>query len=265
MRLPLRPDCTSGHLFALASMARSSKRWRRSSGITDRLLTTGSDRRQLANTANRQTTAFAQNEQRVAVRVTWLLLGRSSHHVTSRNMAARDCFRTNAVTGRVVLNTRADTNAGRASGGGEDPIFATCGFLRDVRSPVGDEDGREVPRCVESGARRADTRNFRVRVCARLAAQTWIARQARLLSRCDGSRLRRRAAGTRDPRLAGATGPAGGDPLPKFAGLRIGPATAGGGFPAFMRTRYSGSAVSTTGGRTTGRALQVARCGAGPI
>jgi hypothetical protein len=38
-------------------MARSSKRWRRSSEITDRLLTTGSDRRQLANTANRQTTA----------------------------------------------------------------------------------------------------------------------------------------------------------------------------------------------------------------
>jgi len=26
----------------------------------------------------------------------------------------------------------------------------------------------------------------------------------------------------------------------------------GGAFPAFMRTRYSGSAVSTTGGRTTG-------------
>ena len=35
--------------------------------------------------------------------------------------------------------------------------------------------------------------------------------------------------------------------------------TAGGAFPAFMRTRYSASAASTTGGRTTGRALQVAR------
>jgi hypothetical protein len=62
MRLPLRPDCTSGHLFALASMARSSKRWRRSGEIPDRLLTTGSDRRELAITANRQTTAFAQTE-----------------------------------------------------------------------------------------------------------------------------------------------------------------------------------------------------------
>ena len=50
---------TSGHLFALADTARSSKRWRRSGEIPDRLLTTGSDRGQLANTANRQTTAFA--------------------------------------------------------------------------------------------------------------------------------------------------------------------------------------------------------------
>ena len=65
---PRRRDCRSARiarvdtLFALASMARSSKRWRRSSEIPDRLLTTGSDRRQLANTANRQTTAFAQEE-----------------------------------------------------------------------------------------------------------------------------------------------------------------------------------------------------------
>ena len=63
---------------------------------------------------------------------------------------------------------------------------------------------------------------------------------------------------TRDPRLAGLSGAAGGDPLPKFAGLRTGLATVGGAFPASIRTRYSGSVVSATGGRTTGRALQVA-------
>ena len=42
-RLPLRPDCTSGHLFVLADSARSSRRWRRSGEIPDRLLTTGSE------------------------------------------------------------------------------------------------------------------------------------------------------------------------------------------------------------------------------
>jgi len=41
---------------------RSSKRWQRSGEIPDRLLTTGSDRGQLANTANRQMTAFAQQQ-----------------------------------------------------------------------------------------------------------------------------------------------------------------------------------------------------------
>jgi hypothetical protein len=61
---------TSGHLFALADTARSSKRWRRSGEIPDRLLTTGSDRGQLANTANRQTTAFAQKEAPDAGRAT---------------------------------------------------------------------------------------------------------------------------------------------------------------------------------------------------
>ena len=53
------------------------------------------------------------------------------------------------------------------------------------------------------------------------------------------------------------------DPLPRFAGLWVGPLTAGGAFPAFMRTRYSGSAVWTTGGRTTGRALACRRRRAG--
>jgi hypothetical protein len=54
------------------------------------------------------------------------------------------------------------------------------------------------------------------------------------------------AAEARLPRLAGVGGPAGSDLLPKFAGLWIGPATAGGASPAFMETRYSGSTVSTT-------------------
>jgi len=36
----------------------------------------------------------------------------------------------------------------------------------------------------------------------------------------------------------------------------MGPVIAGGAFPAFIKSRYSGSAVSTTRGRTTGRAPQ---------
>ena len=61
--LPLRPDCTSGHLRVLAGSGRSSKRWRKSGEIPDRLLTIASDRPQLANAANGQTTAFAQKEE----------------------------------------------------------------------------------------------------------------------------------------------------------------------------------------------------------
>ena len=38
----------------------------------------------------------------------------------------------------------------------------------------------------------------------------------------------------------------------------MGPVTAGDAFPAFIKSRYSGSAVSTTRGPTTGRAPQVA-------
>jgi len=48
------------------------------------------------------------------------------------------------------------------------------------------------------------------------------------------------------PRIGGLGGPAGSDLLLKFAGLRIGPASAGCACPAFMRTRYSWSTVSTT-------------------
>jgi hypothetical protein len=48
------------------------------------------------------------------------------------------------------------------------------------------------------------------------------------------------------PRIGGLGAPAGSDLLLKFAGLRIGPASAGCACPAFMRTRYSWSTVSTT-------------------
>jgi hypothetical protein len=52
----------------------------------------------------------------------------------------------------------------------------------------------------------------------------------------------------RIPRLTGAGGVTRGDLLSKNAGLRIASATAGGGCPAFMRTRYSGSTVPTAVG-----------------
>ena len=63
------------------------------------------------------------------------------------------------------------------------------------------------------------------------------------------------------PRKGGLSCSTSGNLHSKFAGLRVGPATAGGAFPAFMRTRYSGWAVSTTGGRMKSRAPQVAKTG----
>jgi hypothetical protein len=52
------------------------------------------------------------------------------------------------------------------------------------------------------------------------------------------------------PRVAGLSGAERRDMLSKDAGLVMGPVVAGGAFPAFIRSRYSGSAVSTTrGGR----------------
>jgi hypothetical protein len=48
------------------------------------------------------------------------------------------------------------------------------------------------------------------------------------------------------PRIARLSGAASRHLLPKFAGFRIGAVNAGGAFPAFMRTRYSWSAVPMT-------------------
>jgi hypothetical protein len=62
----------------------------------------------------------------------------------------------------------------------------------------------------------------------------------------------------RFPRLAGLGSPAGSDLLPKFAGLRVGPATGGGACPAFMRTRSSGPTVLTTDGPMTLRVSRMA-------
>jgi hypothetical protein len=66
------------------------------------------------------------------------------------------------------------------------------------------------------------------------------------------------------PRVAGLSGAERRDVLSKVAGLLMGPATAGNAFPAFIKSRYSGSAVSTTRGPTTGprpagRDMQVSR------
>ena len=54
------PGLQSGHPFAITDSARFTKRWRKSSEVPDRLLRIRSDHSQLANTANGQTTAFAQ-------------------------------------------------------------------------------------------------------------------------------------------------------------------------------------------------------------
>ena len=65
------------------------------------------------------------------------------------------------------------------------------------------------------------------------------------------------------PRIGGLGGPAGSDLLPKFAGLRLDPATVGRAFPAFTRTRYPWSTFSTTAEPKTRPVSLVAnlRCG----
>ena len=66
-------------------------------------------------------------------------------------------------------------------------------------------------------------------------------------------------------RIGGLGGPAGSDLLRKFAGLRIGPASVGCACPAFMRTRYSWSTVSTTAEPKTRLDSLVARSKTRPI
>ncbi len=76
-----------------------AERW--SSEIPDRLLTTGSDRRQLANTANRQTTAFAQIQACAA----W---------------ARHDCFCSRARVGRAIAKATFQSPRSAAAGVGPD-------------------------------------------------------------------------------------------------------------------------------------------------
>jgi hypothetical protein len=59
---PLRGDCRSRRLLALAEPARVSKRVRTSAQLPDRLLMLGSDRCRLANSANGPARASAQKE-----------------------------------------------------------------------------------------------------------------------------------------------------------------------------------------------------------
>ena len=62
---------------------------------------------------------------------------RSSRLRSGAERGPRGRSRTNAATGRVVLNTRADTHAGRASGGGgKDPILANSEADRAFRPSV---------------------------------------------------------------------------------------------------------------------------------
>ena len=44
-------------------------------------------------------------------------------------------------------------------------LLATCGSQPDVRSPVADDDRREVPRFVENGTSRRDPRFSRAGLC----------------------------------------------------------------------------------------------------
>jgi hypothetical protein len=60
--------------------------------------------------------AFAQNEQRVRPRWRGCFLGRSSHHVASRDRAAHDCFRTGAAT--LAIRTSALRLCNRATRSG---------------------------------------------------------------------------------------------------------------------------------------------------
>ena len=57
-----QPQMQERRLFVLAGSARSQQTPAEGREITDRLLTIGSDQRQLANTANGQTTAFTKSD-----------------------------------------------------------------------------------------------------------------------------------------------------------------------------------------------------------
>ena len=76
----------------------------------------------------------------------------------------------------VAADTARIGRQGRQAVAARDAQFATCGAERDLRSPVADDNRREVPRFLESRARSAETRKVRKRVCAPFAAQTCVAR-----------------------------------------------------------------------------------------
>ena len=82
--MPLRPDCTSGHLFALADSARCSKRRRKSGEIRHRLLTIGSDQQAASKHRQWPDDRFHQERpRRLAVRALLLLVqGSDAAHVT---------------------------------------------------------------------------------------------------------------------------------------------------------------------------------------
>ena len=133
--------------------------------------------------------------------------------------------------------------------------FASCGAQRDVRSPAADDGRRELPRFPESRARRAQTRNFRERVCAPLAAQTWVARA--------GGRLRLRSLphgrGSTEPAQSASGPPEAGRPAPRNCGCRVPPALALRRVPGFMKTRYCWSPVAKTTRPTTTPVALLAR------
>ena len=122
------------------------------------------------------------------------------------------------------------------------------------------QETRNFRKHVSGSRRRSDLPCAAWRADGRLAAETRIHDRAGLWLRGSGGR-----GAPRWPRITGLGTPAGSDLLLKFAGLRIGPATAGGACPAFMRTRYSWSTVSTTAEPKTRLASLMANLGSQPI
>ena len=119
---------------------------------------------------------------------------RSSH----RQCVARGSLTRHNRPQHRVRDTRAEAKASLGPRVAAHLPFATCGADRDLRSPVADGGRRELPRFPESRARCAETRNFRERVCAPLAAQTWVARISRT---CDRPSRPRPVAPTPETRL----------------------------------------------------------------